>query len=1034
MLCYLAYQGRWVQRDEILYLFWPDHDESRARTNLRQLLFTIKSLPWTTKLEASGQQLRWAVRTDTSEFRAAFTANDWAKAFDLYPGPLLQHMRLTDSPEFDTWLQHERSSLHDSYRSASLQLAEGLAATGRINDADKVIGQALYTDPLDDALVLRRLSHLLDHGMAEDARQRYEEYAALLANELGAEPSPEMLRVMGSGAATIAISGRPVGTRRYEISPEAKAFIGRQRQLAEIADAVGSSGCRLLTLLAPGGMGKTSLARQLGVQLQASFGAGAVFIPLETVTDEEGLVAALMKALNVPLYGGDKPFSQLLAAIKDLHLLLILDNLEQLDPAAATIDALLNASPSLKVLATSRTRLGLAAEWVYELPGLAVPMEGAEQPWCSESEQLFVLRAKQLGRVFLLDQANASAVAAITHAVGGMPLAVELAANWLRALTPTEIAAELVSGLDLQTTEGAGTAPRHQGIRQVLEQSWQRLNTKEQAALRCLSVFAGGFDFRSAREVAAVELPTLLSLTNHALLIRTPQGRFEQHPLLHQLSREHSGAFTAERARMLERHARHFLTWACEQGSGPHRHDVGHIAASLASEHENLVSAWRQASKSGPHELVVGAHEVMATYYSTVAKREEWHELNLLLETSAPPGSLAQACARLALARHAASAQDLGKACQLAEEAAAAFERNGDRHGWAQAVRLLGVTSYLQGNNDSALARFVRSREAFLEIGELEDAATTGMNIAIVYYSLTRHEEAQAMYRDSMAVVPGNAHVDRSNILHNWSLLELNLGNRQEALRLAEEALASGRRAGHPEHLVRRQYDLGMVLKDMGRLDEAEQCYQQMANAIEGLSTEAQKHYSRLRLHENHGHLELLRGNLVKARHHLSQTDCIWLPRLLLEEGKSDEAKSLALKQLATLRTESPDLARNLWESVVLHGCLAEVELTQDHTPAALQHLTEATAAALRSRLPAFLSFCMPTWVHYLWRSCDAPLALQAAAFALHHPANCFDDHMRMQRLLEQLPELESALKFGPPEDLSDMFEFAQSLCNITLD
>jgi predicted ATPase/transcriptional regulator with XRE-family HTH domain len=298
-------------------------------------------------------------------------------------------------------------------------------------------------------------------------------------------------------------------------------FIGRQAELTDIATKLNQSNCRLLTLLGPGGMGKTRLAIEAARAIQGDFDDGALFVPLATVTDVTQIPLAIAQALHLPLAGSDPPRSQIQRLLHRRHLLLLLDNFEQLVSGADLLSELLAAAPKLKLMVTSWERLNLVEEWLYPVPALA------------EAAALFEETALRVKPDFAMD-AEASAVAHICQLVAGHPLAVELAASWSRFMPCHQIAAKIEQDFNFLTSSSRNTPERHHSLRALFDHSWALLTPTEQNTLAKLTVFRGGFVPEEAAAVAGASWPILLGLVDKSLVAAQGDNRFDLHPLTQQ--------------------------------------------------------------------------------------------------------------------------------------------------------------------------------------------------------------------------------------------------------------------------------------------------------------------------------------------------------------------------------------------------------------------------------------------------------------------------------------------------------------------
>jgi predicted ATPase len=344
-------------------------------------------------------------------------------------------------------------------------------------------------------------------------------------------------------------------------------------------------------------MGKTRLAIEVARSQLDYFAHGVWFASFVAVNAPEQMVYTVADALGISFFGQREPKEQLVDYLADKELLLILDNLEHLLSGVGLIKELLEAAPKIKILATSRERLNLQAEHVFDLGGLTVPDEGAIDAKDFDALQLFAQSAKHSRHDFVLDESTIPPITQICGLVEGMPLAIELAASWLRVLNLTDIATEIEKGIDLLESTARDLPSRHHSIRAVFDHSWQLLTQEEQVALRRLSVFQGGFRREAALEVADVSLPILASLVDKSFLSLTPNGRYRRHPLVIQYAQEKLSEYPGEKTQTEEKHGLYYLHFLQEKGkhlSSPRRKET---LEAISEELTNVRAAWDWAVK-----------------------------------------------------------------------------------------------------------------------------------------------------------------------------------------------------------------------------------------------------------------------------------------------------------------------------------------------------------------------------------------------------------------------------------------------------
>ncbi len=378
----------------------------------------------------------------------------------------------------------------------------------------------------------RRPSPQLARRLAEALALAPEEHAAWMAAAL-ADTGAAAAETAAHTPAPPRPPTPPPGLPLY-LTP----FVGREREQDELQALLARPDCRLVTLLGPGGVGKTRLAIETARRLE-DFADGVAFVSLAPVAEPESIVPAIGDALGLAFVGAGDLVVQLVAHLRDQRVLLVLDNLEHLlDTAGATgslLEQLLTQTSGVVVLATSRERLRLAGEWVLELEGLLFLQPRKQlQPEAAPALRLFAGHAERVDRAFQLSTKNEAAVATICRMVDGLPLGIELAAAWTRLLSLDEIAQELTRSLDKAPPSPRTLPIRHRSLRAVVDHSWQLLIPDERAALRQLAVFQGGFTREAAIEVAGANLTVLANLVDKSLLRRGAGGRYDLHEIIRQ--------------------------------------------------------------------------------------------------------------------------------------------------------------------------------------------------------------------------------------------------------------------------------------------------------------------------------------------------------------------------------------------------------------------------------------------------------------------------------------------------------------------
>jgi predicted ATPase/transcriptional regulator with XRE-family HTH domain len=493
-------------------------------------------------------------------------------------------------------------------------------------------------------------------------------------------------------------------TRLTNLPAPPTPLIGRETELAQIADRLEQRDCRLLTLVGPGGVGKTRLALQAAINLSASFPDGAYFVPLAALSSAALLVPAIAGALGCTFHGSTDPQAQLITHLREQEILLVLDNFEQLLAGANILVDLIQAAPGVKLLATSREPLHLRVEWLLDIPGLLVraraDASGVEQP---SAVRLFVQTANRMQADFTLSPATIPSVVRICQFVAGMPLAIELAAAWVRSRSCSEIARELEQSLESLATMMHDVPARHRSMRAVFDHSWRLLSDAEQGVLRQLSVFRGGMQADAAARVAGATPFLMAALVDKSLLRHDGTGRYELHELVRQYAGEQlAEAGEAESTR--DTHAADFLNLADASNPGLDGPERATWLRRLEQEHDNLRAALAWCQAAGRIELGLRVVIALRLFWDEHGHLQEggiWLEAALAPSSVDVPGSL-RAAALNSAAIVSSALGEYTRAQELAEQSLALFRADEIPEGIAWALDRLGDLAMMHDNTARA--------------------------------------------------------------------------------------------------------------------------------------------------------------------------------------------------------------------------------------------------------------------------------------------------------------------------------------------
>ncbi|CAA9566453.1 MAG: hypothetical protein AVDCRST_MAG73-4175 [uncultured Thermomicrobiales bacterium] len=558
------------------------------------------------------------------------------------------------------------------------------------------------------------------------------------------------------------------------------SFFGREGDIAAVAERLRGDRVRLLTLTGPGGVGKTRLALRVAETSAADFADGAAFVPLAALAGPDLVGAALARGLGVR-EGGDRATAERLgAALRDRHLLLVLDNFEHVVLAAPLVADLLAACPRLTVLVTSRVPLRLAGEHRYPVPPLRLPDPDGDDPVAdpdqAASVRLFAARARAVDPGFAMDEANAGIVAEICRRLDGLPLAIELAAARVAVLPPRALLARLDRRLPL-LSDGPRDAPaRQRGMREAIAWSHDLLSPEEQDLFRRLAVFAGGFTLDAAERIVGPEvcgppsgertpsgvarpsvLDTIASLVASSL-VRPEESpdqaepRFRMLETIREFALERLAA-SGEDDAVRRAHAAWCLALA--RRTEPDWYGAG-FAACLSrwtAEQANLRAALAWLERAGPAEdgLALATALVFFWYYhGPVDEGRGW--LARFLAASDPAPTPTRAKALEWSANLAVKQGDDDRAAILATEAVAVARASGDR--WILAFALCTAgRSVRQLHRDADTGPlFAEALEIFRELGQDEFAAVPLLNLGLLAADAGDAARADALCGEALAL------------------------------------------------------------------------------------------------------------------------------------------------------------------------------------------------------------------------------------------------------------------------------------------
>lgn len=881
LLGFLAATGHPVTRDRLLGLFWGDKPETHARGNLRWVLHRITSvLPGCLDVErdtvrlSGSEPVAGRYRIDLLSFNRLASDGSpasLAAAAGLYRGDLMGELYLSDCPEFEIWLAGEQERWRLRVVRILHHLVDHHLRRGSFEAGLEDSNRLLALVPWQESAHRQRMRLLAMMGQRHDALAQYDSCRRVLAAQMGVSPdeeTAELYRQIQAGEFPSRTE-----TRRQDLPAYPTEFVGRDEEMCLIAERLSNPQCRLLSLVGFGGIGKTRLAVQAAKEEAGGYPDGVWFVSLDSQASPDLLASTLAQALGLALHGEDDPRRQLVEYLKPKEILLVLDGMDRSLAGTGLLADLLQQSPGLRVLATTRERLNLTGEWLLEVGGLKVP--SSDQPGAPEefsAIKLFAQSARRARPSVALSDAEKPAAIRICQMVAGMPLAIELAAAWVRVLSCEEIALEVQASLDFLNSSLQDLPLRHRSLRAIFDHTWSLLPASTQDAARRLSVFRGGFDRSAATQVAGALPADLAMLVDNSLLRAFPQSngarvRFEMHPLLQQFTAEKIAEDPEVHEAARGRHCAYYAEFLGSRKAHLEGTSQREALEAIEAEIENVRAAWGYATTRGDIDAIALMLDSLFHFYDMrswfregesefrragqmkplgvrsrcdeiLAKalaRQAWFtfhggdhlrarrllqdSLSRLRELKAVEETVFCTNYLGAIALHLGSYDEARAWCQ---ESLSTCRAIGDRYGAAIALNLLGRVSTMQGELMEARRHCMESLIIARELGNRWSMSYSLDYLGDIAFAQKDYDEAERLFRESLTTREAKNDLRGiANSLNSLGDTARAQGKHPEARHLYREGLATFRRIGNRLGASRSLCSLGHLSSAAGDYDAA---------------------------------------------------------------------------------------------------------------------------------------------------------------------------------------------------------------------
>ncbi|MEM7033059.1 MAG: tetratricopeptide repeat protein [Chloroflexota bacterium] len=982
LLIYLAHTGESHSRDFVADLLWESRSTQQALSNLRtvltrlrkqageSLLVSRKSLALTSE---SQQQVDSATLLQTL---ATFTAVESAEkaqalqtSLDAYQGHFLADFYLADAPQFDKWVLSTREHIRRQVIAAYDKLVQYTHTFGNTEDTVRVVRRWLQIDHLDEAAHSRLIQLLLEDGQTHVAQTHYNHYAELLHTELSVAPSGEIKALLKNVPQTPVVVERPVSSTgvHHNLPAPYDQFFGRTTAQTDIHDRLDQDWCRLVTIVGPGGVGKTRLATTIARKRLQQYPDGVWLVELADIDPDdddlaEAIVVEIATALDLRLSGSEKPIEQLYTYLQHKTMLLVLDNFEHLlEGGVSFVLDVLQRSEKVQFIVTSREALRIRAEWIIALTGLRYPTDDADDT-PSDALDLFAARRIQQ-RQGGIPAAEFTAMGQICRLVEGLPLALELAAAIKPHATIQEVAAELRDGFEMLSTSLRDVPQRHRSLQVVFEMSWRTLTPALQQRLTQLSVFRGGFAELAAQQITKADSRELADLTEKSLLAHdVVTGRYRLHAIVR--------TFADKKRDTLDqtplKHADYYLDCLAQHTEPLQKDAPQQSIAVLEPDIANIRLAWQTGlvqrsaaplsaaltSLSIYYQLRGLAREAESVMQNTLRMATTWGTADLALITRA---GLERARFQIRLGRYKPAIQTVETALDNAQQCADRWAHGMGHVLWGEALwRLgeynsaesklnyaltmaddlddtlllgwchhhLGVINDIQSRYDAAHDHLEKACDAWRELEQAQALSGSLNSKGLVCFHQGDLVTAQQAMEEALSLSNqlDNRH-SKSSLLNNLSMISTERGDYMGAHHYLQLGLELASITGNLTRQVEVTVNLGRNYHLLGKTDLAVEYLEKGVNISERIGNRSLQaialgnlaNTKRSQQEQKRAESLYIRALTIAREDHLQHTECeisISIAELLSKHNER-KAKKYSKKAVALAEViQNPELLK----------------------------------------------------------------------------------------------------------------------------
>lgn len=853
LLAYLAITAESHSRDVLATLLWPEYDQVAARVSLGTALLALNKALGRHWLDVERKTIGlnqsaniWVDVTHFCRLLAECQTHDHppekvcpacptplTEAVELYRDDFMAGFSLHDSANFDDWQLFQSEGLRRELVGALKKLVVCHSAREEFEPAIAYVRRWLALEPLHESAHRHLMRLYASTGQRAAALRHYQECAQLFGQEMGMtlqEATTQLYRDIKAGRSPSLPSwSLPRPSHNLPIQPT--PFLGREKELTDIADRLQDPACRLLSLIGPGGTGKTRLALQAAVENIQLFPHGTCFVPLAPLDSADLLVPTIAHALKFSFHGEANPKAQLLNYLHEKEMLLVLDNFEHLLEGAGLLAEILQRAPGVKLLVTSREGLNLQWEWLFEIQGLRFPHDGTTAAMEHYSAvQLFLQSASRIHPGFSLSEEEKPFVIRICQFLEGLPLGIELAAAWVQMLSCQEIAQQIEGDLALLATSLRDVPERHRSLQAVFDHSWNLLSEQEKNVFAKLSVFRGGFRAEAADRVAGASLPLLLALVRKSFVRRNTAGRYEMLEVL----RQHAAEKLQDKDKIHDLHCEYYAQFLCQRHDHLKGKNQKEALEEIGQEIENVRAGWQWAVQRGNTEAIVKSMKSLALFYEMRSWFQEGEEIfgKAAERWGGMEGAPDELILGQVLARQGRFCQlgfRLAKAKELFHQSLSIFRRLGARKEMAFPLRSVGSIAWRLGEQAEAEQLLQESLTIYKESDDRWGTAVCLSALAnVVTFMRKEYTAGKQLYQDSLAIFEELGDQRRvANTLSNLGRVAEDMGEYAEAKQLHQKALMLFKKVGDPWAIANGLNNLGFAFYGLEDCQEAQRCFRQ---------------------------------------------------------------------------------------------------------------------------------------------------------------------------------------------------------------